>query len=522
MTEPLAGRYRLGPLLGSGGMGEVFAAHDELLERPVAVKRVSGRVGASERDRLLQEARVAARFHHPNAVAVYDVGEHEGQPFEVMELVEGESLADRLRRDGVVPVVETVEIVGAVLTALDAAHAAGLVHRDVKPANVLLPSDGPPKLADFGIAAQVWQTVPDAATTGGVLGSPTYLAPEQAAGRPPTAAVDLYAAGVVAYELLAGKPPFVRSTPLATALAHQRDPVPPLAGVAPHVPSAVAAVVERALAKDPADRFRSAVEMRDALDAAADAPVASGGAGRSNGRQDARAVAASGGRRHPLALFGLAGLIALALVGFALGGGGGQAPSGASEDTGGAASEGGSGGAASGEDAEAVDAVDDPGSMSLGEFVDMLASDPGAAGEAGDDLLDDLLDVVREDDDKERREDALELIRDVGEWYAEGELDADVAGVAVDLLEPVGRPSGDEWRPVSEMFASLAVRSEQAGEKHVDVLDGLAKVLGEADERKRSKEARKLLDEAGKWAGDGELDGEVATQVGDVLAAVAG
>lgn len=263
----LADRYRLGRTLGSGGMAEVVAGHDQLLGRDVAIKliRPSLLADPTARERLLREARAAAALHHPHTVAVHNVGTDGDRPFIVMELVDGGSLADRLRDDGPLDPEELLAIGLSVLDALEAAHAAGLVHRDVKPSNILFTRDGTVKLADFGIAKALTTTDPDLTATGQVLGTPRYLAPEVAAGQPATPASDLYALGAVLYQCLAGTPPFTGSTPLSVIVAHQRQPVRPLRDLVDDVPSELARVIERALAKDPAERFVDAGHMRAAL-----------------------------------------------------------------------------------------------------------------------------------------------------------------------------------------------------------------------------------------------------------------
>ncbi len=262
----LLDRYELGAELGAGGMGRVVTAYDRRLERPVAVKLIREELleEPGTRERLLREARSAARLHHPNTVAVFDVGEADGRPFVVMELIEGRSLDDRLRTEGKLEPTNAAAVVAAVLDGLAAAHARGLVHRDVKPSNVLLPDDGGVKLADFGIAADLGSST-SLTGSGQVVGSPRYLAPERVDGEAATAASDVYAAGIVLYELLAGRVPFAADNPVATAVAHQQQPVPPLTELAPHIPAGLAAVAERALAKDPAQRFTSAASMRSAL-----------------------------------------------------------------------------------------------------------------------------------------------------------------------------------------------------------------------------------------------------------------
>src|SRR5829696_6413040 len=234
---PLAGRYELGPLLGRGGMARVHAARDVVLDRPVAVKVLAEDVVDQRgRERFVREARTAARFEHPNAIAVYDAGEADGVLYIVMELVEGRSLAERLAAEGPLPVDEAQRIIGRVLDALGAAHAVGVIHRDVKPGNVLLGAGGLVKLADFGIAKRLDQLDPDLTGTGQFVGTPRYLAPEQVVGDPVTPATDLYAAAVVLYEMLAGTPPFDAGTPLATAIAQRDETAPDVRDVRPDVP----------------------------------------------------------------------------------------------------------------------------------------------------------------------------------------------------------------------------------------------------------------------------------------------
>ena len=266
MEQVIAGRYRLGALLGAGGMARVVAAHDLRLDRPVAIKLApaSGidRVG---RERFVREARSSAGFSHPNAVAVFDAGEADGYLYLVMELVDGPSVAARLAEHGPLDVDEALTITSAVLAALGAAHAAGIVHRDVKPGNILLGPGGAVKLADFGIAKRLGDLAADLTGTGQFVGTPKYLAPEQVVGEPVTAATDLYAVGVVLYEMLAGRPPFEGDTPIATAIAHRDAPIPDVRRVRSDVPGHVAAAVTRAMAKDPADRFRSAEQMAATL-----------------------------------------------------------------------------------------------------------------------------------------------------------------------------------------------------------------------------------------------------------------
>ena len=260
-------RYELGATLGAGGMARVVEAHDRVLDRQVAVKLLREDIATdpSVRERFLREARTAAKFNHPNAVAVYDTGQDGRQPWIVMELIRGEDLSRRLTLSGRLDQAEAVRITEAVLAALEAAHRDGMVHRDVKPANIMLLDDGGVKLADFGIAKSMQDATAGMTATGQIIGTAKYLSPEQVEGRPATPASDVYATGVVLYEMLSGEPPFTGDSAIAIALAHTRDPVPNIRRAAPGISSALAAVVERALAKDPAQRFGDAGEMRRAL-----------------------------------------------------------------------------------------------------------------------------------------------------------------------------------------------------------------------------------------------------------------
>jgi eukaryotic-like serine/threonine-protein kinase len=266
MAEPrpadrvLGGRYRLRSRLAAGGMGAVWAAEDLVLGREVAVKLL-GEAVTSDRLaalRLRREARAAGRLAHPGIVCVLDLGEDGGRPYLVMELLHGESLAARLARAGPLAPAEAVRVVAAAADAVAAAHRAGIVHRDVKPGNVFVTSGGDVKLLDFGIASAAGDT----AVTGGVLlGTAAYLAPERVLGHDATPAADVYALGVLLYELLAGRPPFAGDTDTALAMAHVHAHPAPLRSVAPQVPPALAAACEHALAKDPAARPPAAAAL---------------------------------------------------------------------------------------------------------------------------------------------------------------------------------------------------------------------------------------------------------------------
>jgi tRNA A-37 threonylcarbamoyl transferase component Bud32 len=254
-------RYTSVETVAHGGMGEIYKACDESLGREVAVKVLAERFAQDEalRARFTREALAAARLsHQSHTVTIYDVGEWHDRPFIVMELATGGTVAERLD-DGAHDLGETLRWLEQAGAALDAAHAGGVVHRDVKPANLLLTRDGDVRVADFGIASAAGLTSMTA--TGTVLGTLGYLAPEQALGASAGPAADRYALAVVAYELLAGRRPFERDNGTAEAAAAVRDPVPPLSAAAPALPRTLDPVFERALAKEPAARYPSCAEF---------------------------------------------------------------------------------------------------------------------------------------------------------------------------------------------------------------------------------------------------------------------
>ncbi len=268
MTQPSSGRYQLTARIATGGMGEVWRAEDTVLDREVAVKVLKHEYADDPtfRARFEAEARHAASLVHPNVASVFDFGElaeDDGsgtrRPFLVMELIPGQPLSTLLRGGEAMPPDRAADIVAQAADAIAAAHALGIVHRDVKPGNLLVTPDGTVKITDFGIARAGDASITQ---TGQIIGTPHYISPEQAEGRPASAASDIYALGVVLYECLAGRRPFDRDTPIQVALAHVREEVPSLSE---DVPARLRAIVERALAKSPDDRFASAADLATAL-----------------------------------------------------------------------------------------------------------------------------------------------------------------------------------------------------------------------------------------------------------------
>jgi tRNA A-37 threonylcarbamoyl transferase component Bud32 len=262
----LGGRYRLDAVLARGGMAEVWEAHDSLLDRPVAVKVPLPhlRMQPDFMMRFRREAVAAARLNHPNVVAVYDTGtDPDLGAYIVMELVPGPSLRDVIKSEGPFPVERAVAVAGQVAAALEFAHRRGVVHRDVKPANVLLAPDGV-KVADFGIAKAALDA-DDLTQTNLMLGTARYLAPEQVEGRPLDARSDVYALGVVLYEMLCGRAPFDAESDLALAVKHLTAEAGPPSETNPDVPPWLDAVVMATLAKDPDRRFQSAAALHRAL-----------------------------------------------------------------------------------------------------------------------------------------------------------------------------------------------------------------------------------------------------------------
>jgi serine/threonine-protein kinase len=273
----LSGRYRLEAKLGSGGMSTVYLARDETLDRPVAVKVMHREMSEQEDQlqRFRQEARAVAKLSHPNVVAVIDAGEDGGYPYIVFEYVKGETLKQRIARVGALDTQDAIAYAIEVARGLSVAHARNMVHRDIKPQNVLIDEEGRAKLTDFGISRQLEQ---DGVTaTGRVLGTTDYVAPEQAMGHSVDPRSDVYSLGVVLYEMLVGQVPFHADSQVGVAMKHVNEELPDVQRRRPEVSAAVALVVERATAKSPAERYQSIAEMIDDLETALEVEAARAG-----------------------------------------------------------------------------------------------------------------------------------------------------------------------------------------------------------------------------------------------------
>src|SRR5215475_5146455 len=251
----LNGRYRLEARIGAGGMSTVYRATDETLQRQVAIKLMNREIASDsdQLERFRREARAVAQLSHPHIVGVIDYGEDDSRPYIVFEYVEGETLKERIRRNGRLPIAEAVAYAIEIARALGAAHARHIVHRDVKPQNVLIDEEGSAKVTDFGIA----RTLDEEGLTadGRVLGTTDYVSPEQALGHDVTGQSDFYSLGVVLYEMLTGRVPFTGETPVAVAMKHLREDLPDIQRVRPEVSASLAAVLDRMTDKDLAHRY---------------------------------------------------------------------------------------------------------------------------------------------------------------------------------------------------------------------------------------------------------------------------
>jgi serine/threonine-protein kinase len=273
----LNGRFRLEEQVGSGGMSTVYRAFDETLERWVAIKVMHADLSsdADQLERFRREARAAARLSHPHVVTVIDAGEDDGHPYIVFEYVEGETLKQRIRRLGRLDVGEAVAYAIEIGRALAAAHTERIVHRDVKPQNVLIDTEGRAKVTDFGIARSL--ELDGLTAAGRVLGTTDYVSPEQALGEPVTEQSDVYSLGICLFEMLTGDVPFKAESQVAVAMKHVREPVPDVQHLRPDVSASLAAVVEQATAKETENRYASTVEMVEDLEHALAIEVARSG-----------------------------------------------------------------------------------------------------------------------------------------------------------------------------------------------------------------------------------------------------
>src|SRR3954466_3627300 len=251
----IADRFRLDEKVGAGGMSSVYRAYDPTLERWVAIKLMHRDISTDpdQLERFRREARAVASLNHPNIVTVIDAGEDDGTPYIVFEYVEGETLKERIRRIGRLPVPEAVAYAIEIGRALSAAHSERLVHRDVKPQNVLIDMEGRAKVTDFGIARSL--EAQGLTVTGRVLGTTDYVSPEQALGHEVTEQSDVYSLGICLYEMLSGEIPFKADTQVAVAMKHVRDPLPDVQRRRPEISATLAAVIERATAKDTSKRY---------------------------------------------------------------------------------------------------------------------------------------------------------------------------------------------------------------------------------------------------------------------------
>src|SRR5271156_4592126 len=265
VTTPrvFSGRYELTHMVARGGMAQVYRARDRLLDRPVALKVLFPELSVDRAfvERFRREAQAAANLSHPNIVPVFDWGEDGGTYFIVMEFIDGRPLSAILRTAGPLHPDRAAEITGDVALALDYAHDHGVIHRDVKPGNVLITDEGQVKVTDFGIARAL-NTDESLTQTGAVMGTATYFSPEQAEGIGVDARSDIYSLGVVLFEMVTGRPPFLGDTPVAVASKHVRDHPPAPRELNPAIPPTFEAIILKAMAKDPAHRYTTAEDLR--------------------------------------------------------------------------------------------------------------------------------------------------------------------------------------------------------------------------------------------------------------------
>jgi eukaryotic-like serine/threonine-protein kinase len=317
----LNGRYRLGDRIGAGGMSTVYRATDETLQRTVAIKLMHREIASDsdQLERFRREARAVAQLSHPHIVGVIDYGEDDGRPYIVFEYVEGETLKERIRRNGRLPITEAVAYAIEIARALGTAHARHIVHRDVKPQNVLIDEEGSAKVTDFGIA----RTLDEEGLTadGRVLGTTDYVSPEQALGRPVTGQSDLYALGIVLYEMLTGEVPFKGENQVAVAMKHVREQLPDVQHKRPEVSSALAAVVDAATAKRIEDRYADDAELIADLEDALAIETARAGSATGEVTSVLRTLPSQTRRRIPFQIRHRARAVILMLLPLAIAGG---------------------------------------------------------------------------------------------------------------------------------------------------------------------------------------------------------
>ncbi|MDF1505447.1 serine/threonine-protein kinase, partial [Roseisolibacter sp. H3M3-2] len=268
-TQPPAatiGKYQILHLVGEGAMGAVYRALDPVLQRPVAIKVMSDAVAREQelRERFLREAQAAGSLQHPNVVTIYDFGEVDGHLYIAMEFLDGEDLEGLLARGAAPALPDKLQVAADVLGGLSYAHKRGIVHRDIKPANIRVTEDGRAKIMDFGVAHLTSQKM---TRTGMTMGTPNYMAPEQVTAGPIGAPTDVFSLGAVLYELLTGRKPFAADTLHAVLYKIVSEPTPPPSALVPTLPPELDAIVARALAKDPAERYQHAADMANDLTA---------------------------------------------------------------------------------------------------------------------------------------------------------------------------------------------------------------------------------------------------------------
>jgi len=281
MQPEKIGRYEIKSELGRGGMATVYRGYDPRFEREVAVKVLPPELLHADpqfRVRFDREAKIIAQLEHPAIVPVYDVGEENNQPYFVMRFMTGGSLSDRIK-NGLFTIADATKIMEKIAPGMDEAHAKGIVHRDFKPSNILFDQKGEPYISDFGIA-KVTQSQAGSVTGSAIIGTPAYMAPEQAQGDNVDGRADIYALGIILYEMLTGKQPYEADTPMGVAIKHITDPVPHILDANPNLPYDIEAIIQKAMAKDREDRYATAQELVDDLRALASNVTTSPGAAK--------------------------------------------------------------------------------------------------------------------------------------------------------------------------------------------------------------------------------------------------